>query len=135
MTVINCETWEQVWEVLGMKMVKNEDSRNMQALPWIVDPREDGKAVTLSSQHSGKVICSFWGGDERDEKNYSWCTEAQMQRHAKYAEHVLNMFPHILGQIEEIYRMEDMPEEAIKAIEGMMEHIYLEPEEMPPYAK
>lgn len=116
------------------KSVPNNDSRRMQSLPWTADIRERERCITLEAANH-KAICSFWGADTRYSENYEWCTSKQMEAHASYAEHVLNNFPLIQSEIERIYAMEDMPEEAIKAIEALMEKIYLNMMEMPPYAK
>jgi hypothetical protein len=102
-------------------------------LPWRHDIAEEGKCITLESA-SRKSICSFWGADTRYSENYEWCTSAQMKAHARYAEHALNWFPVIQAELERIYAMEEMPEEAIKAIEALMEKSYLTDMEMPPYA-
>ena len=116
------------------KSVPNIDSRRMQPLPWKIEPVEEFKCITLQSS-SRRNICSFWGADTRYSENYEWCTSKQMEAHASYAEHVLNNFPLIQSEIERIYAMEDMPEDAVKAIEALMEKIYLNMMEMPPYAK
>ena len=58
---------------------------------------------------------------------------AQMVAHAEYGQHVMNYFPIVQAELERIYGMEDMPEEAIKAIEKLMELTYFEG--VPPYAK
>ena len=116
------------------KEVPNIDSRRMQPLPWKIEPIEEYKCVTLRSA-SRKSICSFWGGDTRYSENQEWCTSKQMVAHATYAEHALNWFPVIQAELERIYAMEEMPEEAIKAIEALMEKSYLNDMEMPPYAK
>lgn len=54
-----------------------------------------------------------------------------MIAHAEYGMHAMNHFPAMQKAIEEIYSMEDMPEEAIKAIEELMEKTYRE--DVPPY--
>lgn len=108
----------------------NLDSRHMQPLPWKRDEREPGKCISLHSANN-KAICSFWGGDERHPENFEWCTAAQMERHAAYAEHACNNYPLMQSELERIYGMEDMPEEAIKAIEALMEKTYYE--EVPPH--
>jgi hypothetical protein len=118
-----------------LKEVDNRDSRRMQPLPWVLCYHEPGKCIDVHSDHTRKHIMSFWGGDKRHPQNLEWCTAAQVAEHAKYTLHCVNLFPHILDTIDYIYRMEEMPEEAIKAIEAMMEHIYLSKEEMPPYAR
>ena len=114
------------------KSVPNNDSRRMQALPWTADAREEGKCITLESANH-KAICSFWGADTRYSENYEWCTNAQKENHAVYAQHALNYFPIVQAELERIYAMEEMPEEAIKAIEKLMELTYFEG--VPPYAK
>lgn len=114
-----------------MPMVPNNDARHMQPLPWKIDPREPGRCVDISSA-SGKAVCSFWGGVTRDVKDFEWCTEQQMIRHANYGEHAMNNFPIMQSALEEIYNMEDMPEDAIKRIEEIMGKVYLNMMEMPP---
>ena len=115
--------------------IPNRDSRRMQPLPWEECYREPGKCLDIKSQHTGKQIMSFWGSDKRHPKNLEWCTEAQILAHGKYALHCCNRFPDVLREIERIYWMEDMPEKAVKAIEALMERVYLQPEEVPHYAK
>ncbi len=114
------------------KTVPNNDSRRMHPLPWKIEPIEEFKCITLQSS-SRRQICSFWGGDVRYSDNHEWPTSAQMEAHAAYGQHALNYFPIIQKEIERIYGMEDMPEEAIKAIEKLMELTYFEG--VPPYAK
>lgn len=116
-----------------LKSVPNRDSRVMHPLPWFRGgPQGSGDYYSLVSA-SNKFICTFWGGDERNPKNFQWPTEQQKERHASYAMHVINYFPLIQQTIEKIYLMEEMPEEAIKAIEYLMEKIYLESMEMPSF--
>lgn len=104
----------------------------MHPLPWRIYIREEEKCITLESP-TRRAICSFWGSDTRYSKNYEWCTHAQMEAHARYGEHALNHFPMIQAEIERVYQMEDMPEEALKAIEALMEKTYFEG--VPSYAK
>lgn len=110
--------------------IPNKDARTMQPLPWKLEPHEQGKCISVYSANK-KFVCSFWGGDMRHPKNFEWCTGAQMIAHANYGAHAMNHFPAMQRAIEEIYNMEDMPEEAIKRIEALMEKTYYE--EMPPY--
>lgn len=110
--------------------VPNHDSRHMQSLPWSIVDEGEGKAPTMRSAGK-KAIASFWGGDTRHPQNFEWCTAAQAQRHAHYAAHACNAFPVIQREIERIYFMEEMPEDAIKAIEALMEKFYYE--EVPKY--
>lgn len=116
-----------------LEEVDNRDSRRMHPLPWVQAYPEAGKCIDVRSERTRKNILSFWGGDKRHPQNLEWCTSEQMRNHAAYTLHCVNLFPHILAEIERIYGMEEMPEEAIKAIESMMEYIHLPPEKMPPY--
>lgn len=103
--------------------VKNSDARAMHMLPWRL--QENDMCTDLMS-HSGKHILTFWGNDDRMKLNTNWCTEKQRKNHAAYVEHAVNNFPAMQKMIEEIYNMEDMPEEAIKAIESLMSKTYFE---------
>lgn len=116
-----------------LEQIPNIDSRRMQPLPWGLVPCGDGECISVESSASAKHICSFWGGDLRHPKDLSWPTGAQMDLHAKYALHACNAFPVIQRELERIYYMEDMPEEAVKAIEVLMGKFYYEG--VPPYAK
>lgn len=110
--------------------VVNNDSRLFQPLPWH-DVEEEKYHDIIA--YSDKIIAMVYGNDTRHPKNMQWCTEVQRRRHVKYILHACNSFPLILKIIEMIYNMEDMPEEAIKAIETMMDRIYLPENEMPAY--
>lgn len=106
-----------------MNPVANNDSRHMHPLPWEQEEAEEGKCVTLKSA-SNKTICSFWGGDTRDPKNYEWCTREQMLRHANYATHALNHFPLMQQALEAIYLHPDLPATASSLIEEIMDKCY-----------
>lgn len=109
--------------------VPNNDSRRMQPMPWRL---EEGENITELYSASNKHIASFWGNDERHPENLEWCTESQRQRHAAYVHHACKSFPRVQEALERIYGMEEMPEEAIKLIEAVMEECYLG--EVPPNA-
>lgn len=110
----------------------NLDSRPMHPLPWREE--KEGAFVKASNVMSvnNKNIATFWGDDERHPKNFELPTTAQREKHVAYAIHACNLFPTVQGELERIYAMEDMPEEALKAIEALMEEIYYE--EVPPNA-
>lgn len=103
--------------------VPNRDSRKMQPLPYRV--YHEDKCSSLISINN-KQIAVFWGNTERHPKNFEWCTEEQRINHIAYASHAMNYLPLVQDELERIYSMEDMPEEAIKAIETLMKTIYYE---------
>lgn len=104
-------------------MVPNTDSRAIMPLPYVVEDQNDG-CTSVKSQSAGKTILTLWGADERDSSNHHWCTKAQRLRQVEYCLHAINHFPAIQNALEAIYAMEDMPEEAIIAIELCMEKVY-----------
>ena len=112
--------------------VPNRDSRDMQPLPWLIDRQGEGGAPTLRSK-TGRDIMSFWGGDTRCAGNPSWCTKAQAEEHAKYAEHACNNFPLLIETLEYFYdNLETMTDEMKKeGIEAVMKVAYYE--RMPKY--
>lgn len=110
-------------EITEITTVPNHDSRRMHPLPW--QRNNEDKCTSLISA-SGKIVATFWGNDERMKDDYRWPTEAQRFAHVDYAEHACNAFPIIQAALEEIYSMEDMPEEAIKKIEAVMAEAYFD---------
>lgn len=108
------------------------DARHMQPLPW--KSEEEDKSHSLMA-YNGKFIATFYGNDERHPQNMQWCTQAQRKRHIAYTLHACNHFPLMQSELERIYNMEEMPEDAIKAIEALMEKVYLTMMDMPPYVQ
>lgn len=108
------------------KPVLNADSRPMQPLPWREEKQEGIVNASHITSANNKQVATFWGNDDRHPQNFEWCTTAQREKHVAYTIHCCNSFPHIQAELEKIYGMEDMPEEAVKAIEALMEKIYYE---------
>lgn len=106
-----------------MKIVPNIDSRRMQPLPWGLEQKAEGKAIDMVS-HNGKRIASFWGGDDMVEGSNGCPTEDQKKRHAAYALHACNYFPHMQRIAEALYGLTNLPAHAKEIIETMMADCY-----------
>ena len=110
-----------------MRTEPNNDSREMQPLPWRVQA-EDKCSKLVSA--SDKEVATFWGNDERVPKNYAWPTTAQRLRHVEYAAHACNHFPKMQQTLVTLYGMKQ-EEGASALIEKVLNEAFFEG--VPPY--